>query len=44
MFSTIQEMILNKRILALHDVSDGGLIVSLLEMAFTKKDWLKYSN
>jgi phosphoribosylformylglycinamidine synthase len=37
MFSSIQEMILNKRILALHDVSDGGLIVSLLEMAFTKK-------
>ena len=40
MFSTIQEMILNKRILALHDVSDGGLIVSLLEMAFTKKTGL----
>jgi phosphoribosylformylglycinamidine synthase len=40
MFSSIQEMILNKRILALHDVSDGGLIVSLLEMAFTKKTGL----
>ena len=40
MFETVQEMILNKRILALHDVSDGGLIVSLLEMAFTKKTGL----
>ena len=40
MFSSIQEMILNKRILALHDVSDGGLILSLLEMAFTKKTGL----
>ena len=37
MFNSIQELLATKRILALHDVSDGGLITSLLEMAFTKK-------
>ncbi|MDA1083421.1 MAG: phosphoribosylformylglycinamidine synthase [Proteobacteria bacterium] len=37
MFNSIQELLTTKRILALHDVSDGGLITSLLEMAFTKK-------
>ena len=37
MFNSIQELVATKRILALHDVSDGGLITSLLEMAFTKK-------
>jgi len=37
MFNSIQELVATKRILALHDVSDGGLITSLIEMAFTKK-------
>lgn len=29
MFNSIQELLATKRILALHDVSDGGLITSL---------------
>lgn len=33
-FKTIQEMIDNKMILSGHDISDGGLIIALLEMAF----------
>ena len=33
-FKAIQELISNDLILAGHDVSDGGLIVTLLEMAF----------
>jgi phosphoribosylformylglycinamidine synthase len=37
MFTCIQEMISNQRILSIHDISDGGLITSLLEMCFTKK-------
>ena len=37
MFEIVQANIENKKIIALHDISDGGLIVSLLEMAFTKK-------
>jgi len=36
-FETVQSLIKDKRILALHDISDGGLIISLLEMCFTKK-------
>jgi phosphoribosylformylglycinamidine synthase len=37
MFISIQDLISKKMLLALHDISDGGLIISLLEMAFTKK-------
>tara|TARA_Y200000002_G_scaffold128926_1_gene106239 strand:+ start:139 stop:1842 length:1704 start_codon:yes stop_codon:yes gene_type:complete len=37
MFLSIQNMISNKNILAIHDISDGGLITSLLEMCFTKR-------
>ena len=37
MFLLIQEMITSKDILAIHDISDGGLITTLLEMCFTKK-------
>ena len=37
LFNTIQKLVEENKILALHDISDGGLIVSLLEMAFTKK-------
>lgn len=33
-FDTLQEMILNEYILAGHDISSGGLIVTLLEMCF----------
>jgi phosphoribosylformylglycinamidine synthase len=41
MFSSIQKLVSENKILALHDVSDGGLITTLLEMAFTKKIGLK---
>ena len=34
-FETVQAMVAEGVILAAHDVSDGGLIVSLLEMAFS---------
>ena len=44
MFNSIQELVSQNKILALHDVSDGGLITSLLEMAFTKKVGLKITN
>tara|TARA_B100001173_G_scaffold125476_1_gene109043 strand:- start:535 stop:4374 length:3840 start_codon:yes stop_codon:yes gene_type:complete len=37
MFMSVQEMISNKAILAIHDISDGGLITSLIEMCFTKR-------
>ena len=37
MFNAVQELISEHKVLALHDVSDGGLMTSLLEMAFTKK-------
>ena len=33
-FETIQELVKKRKILAGHDISDGGLIVALLEMAF----------
>ncbi len=41
MFEAIQDMIKNQKILALHDISDGGLITTLLEMCFTKKIGMK---
>ena len=41
MFTFIQEMISNHQILAIHDISDGGLITTLLEMCFTKKIGMK---
>ena len=41
MFTFIQEMISNNQILAIHDISDGGLITTLLEMCFTKKIGIK---
>jgi phosphoribosylformylglycinamidine synthase len=34
-FNTIQELILNDKILAGHDISAGGLITALLEMCFS---------
>jgi len=37
MFMSVQEMISNQEILAIHDISDGGLITSLIEMCFTKR-------
>ena len=37
MFNTVQGLVAQNKILALHDISDGGLMVTLLEMAFTKK-------
>jgi phosphoribosylformylglycinamidine synthase len=37
MFTSIQKLVSENKILSLHDVSDGGLITTLLEMAFTKK-------
>ncbi len=37
MFNSIQGLVSSNKILALHDVSDGGLITTLIEMAFTKK-------
>ena len=43
MFNSIQELVAQKKVLALHDISDGGLITTLLEMAFTKKIGLNLS-
>ena len=37
MFEAIQDIIKDQKILALHDISDGGLITTLLDMCFTKK-------
>ncbi len=33
----VQQLIKNKKVFALHDISDGGLITALAEMCFTKK-------
>ena len=39
-FEAVQEMVASGAIVACHDVSDGGLIVTLLEMAFAgDKGW-----
>jgi phosphoribosylformylglycinamidine synthase len=43
MFNTVQGLVAQNKILALHDISDGGLMVTLLEMAFTKKVGLDLS-
>jgi phosphoribosylformylglycinamidine synthase len=37
MFTLTQSLIANKKIHALHDVSDGGLVAALSELAFTAK-------
>ncbi len=37
MFNAVQELLANERILAWHDRSDGGLFVTLAEMAFTSQ-------
>ena len=37
MFYLIQDLVKNKNIMALHDISDGGLVTSVAEMCFTKK-------
>ena len=37
MFYLIQDLVKNKNIIALHDISDGGLVTSIAEMCFTKK-------
>ena len=34
LFNSTQKLLRNNKILALHDISDGGLITTLLEMAF----------
>ena len=41
MFTSVQELISNQEILAIHDISDGGLITSLIEMCFTKRIGMK---
>ena len=41
MFTSVQELISNHEILAIHDISDGGLITSLIEMCFTKRIGMK---
>ena len=43
MFNTVQGLVAQNKILALHDISDGGLMITLLEMAFTKKVGLDLS-
>ena len=43
MFNTVQRLVAQNKILALHDISDGGLMITLLEMAFTKKVGLDLS-
>ena len=35
LFNELQNMILNKNIRSLHDVSDGGLFTTLFEMAYS---------
>ena len=37
LFNTIQKLVEENKILALHDISDGGLIVSLLERHLLRK-------
>ena len=37
LFTSIQGLVKDQQILSMHDISDGGLITSLLEMCFTKK-------
>jgi phosphoribosylformylglycinamidine synthase len=40
LFEAVQEMVATRAITACHDVSDGGLVVTLLEMAFAgNKGW-----
>jgi phosphoribosylformylglycinamidine synthase len=37
LFNQIQKLIKDNKILAMHDISDGGLLTALAEMCFTKK-------
>lgn len=37
-FNTIQRLVRNRKLLAMHDVSAGGLITTLLEMCFSNTD------
>ena len=37
LFNHIQKLIKDNKILAMHDISDGGLVTALAEMCFTKK-------
>ena len=37
LFNYIQKLIKDNKILAMHDISDGGLVTALAEMCFTKK-------
>ncbi len=37
-FNTIQRLVRNRKLLAMHDVSAGGLITTLLEMCFANTD------
>ena len=37
LFNTIQSLVKDQKVLALHDISDGGLASALAEMCFTKK-------
>ena len=36
-FNHVQKLIKDNKILAMHDISDGGLVTALAEMCFTKK-------
>ncbi len=37
-FAAVQSLVRNRRVLAMHDVSAGGLVTTLLEMAFANAD------
>ena len=37
MFLMVQQLIKDRKLVAMHDISDGGLITTLAEMCFTKK-------
>jgi phosphoribosylformylglycinamidine synthase len=37
LFNTIQSLVRDQKVLALHDISDGGTCIALAEMCFTKK-------
>lgn len=41
-FDTVQDLIMNDLIISGHDISAGGIIITLLEMCFPtmKEDWL----
>ena len=44
MFNSIQELVSQNKILALHDVSDGGFLVALAEMSISGNIGVKIKN